>query len=210
MRELARRLDVSHNLIPQRFGSKERLWYLAVDHGFGTLAADLTALADDPPDDELELLRALVVGFVERNAARPALLRILNQEASSPTERLDYIFTRYIQPVRAMGDAVLRELHRQGRVRTDSAMLLYFLMTHGAGGPLSLPALAERFDEPVDPADAEAVRDYARRVVDLIFDGLATEPPPPGRGGRGDRSAPSKIGQRSSGTAARAHGETPR
>ena len=35
VREIARRLDVSHNLIPQRFGSKEDLWYAAVDHGLG-------------------------------------------------------------------------------------------------------------------------------------------------------------------------------
>ncbi len=43
VREIARRLEVSHNLIPQRFGSKENLWYAAVDHGFGRLEKDLLA-----------------------------------------------------------------------------------------------------------------------------------------------------------------------
>ena len=37
----SRQLGVSHNLIPQRFGSKDRLWYAAVDQGFGTLLSDL-------------------------------------------------------------------------------------------------------------------------------------------------------------------------
>ena len=32
MRELARELGVSHNLIPQRLGSKEQLWYLSLIH----------------------------------------------------------------------------------------------------------------------------------------------------------------------------------
>jgi AcrR family transcriptional regulator len=38
MRDLCRRLGVSHNLLHQRFGSKDRLWYAAVDHGFKALA----------------------------------------------------------------------------------------------------------------------------------------------------------------------------
>ena len=46
VRKLARDLGVSHNLIPQRFGSKERLWYAAVDQGFGALATDLFANLD--------------------------------------------------------------------------------------------------------------------------------------------------------------------
>ena len=41
VREIARGLQVSHNLIPQRFGSKKRLWYAAVDHGFGRVSEEL-------------------------------------------------------------------------------------------------------------------------------------------------------------------------
>ena len=41
VREIAHRLAVSHNLIPQRFGSKEAMWYAAVDHGLGRLKKDL-------------------------------------------------------------------------------------------------------------------------------------------------------------------------
>lgn len=32
---------VSHNAIPQRFGSKKKLWDAAVDHGFGRVSEDL-------------------------------------------------------------------------------------------------------------------------------------------------------------------------
>ena len=31
VREVCRRLGVSHNLIHERYGSKERLWYAAID-----------------------------------------------------------------------------------------------------------------------------------------------------------------------------------
>src|SRR5262245_60334837 len=73
VRELARTLGVSHNLIPQRIGTKADLWRAAVDRGFGQLIAALaTALQDDPGDD-LGRLRAVVVRFIEANATRPAL-----------------------------------------------------------------------------------------------------------------------------------------
>lgn len=172
VREVARRLGVSHNLIPQRFGSKERLWYAAVDHGFGRLADVLAGALDDAPDDELGRLRAMIVRFVEANAARPALLRIVNQEAVSPSPRLDHLVRNYIDPVRELGDGLLAELDRRGEVRTRSAGLVYFFMTNGAGGPTVFPGLAERLGVAVDPTDADAVHRHAVAAVDVLFDGL--------------------------------------
>lgn len=165
VREVARAAGVSHNTIPKRYGSKEQLWFRAVDHGFAAISAELLAVSDDMPTDDVERLRTIVTRFVEANARRPAMLRIINQEAVSPGPRLDYLFDTYIEPVGRAGAAILRALHSEGRVRTDSATLLYFFMTHGAGGPLALPALAERFGETVDPAEAVA----------LLFEGLARE-----------------------------------
>jgi AcrR family transcriptional regulator len=43
---LNRRLGVSHNLIHQRFGSKEGLWYAAVDFAFGQVAEEIDIDAD--------------------------------------------------------------------------------------------------------------------------------------------------------------------
>lgn len=175
VRELARELDVSHNLIPQRFGTKEQLWYRAMDRGFGHLATDM-AVGTDGFDDPVEALRAQVARFVAVNATRPSLLRIINQEAASPGPRLDHLFTTYIDPVRALGEQILGELFDAGLVRTRSVALVYFLMTHGAGGPLSLGALAERFGQAVDPNDPEAVRSYTDEAVEVLFEGLLTRP----------------------------------
>lgn len=173
VRELARELGVSHNLIPQRFGTKERLWYAAVDHGFATLLGELLQVLADPPGDDVERLRAMMVRFVEANAARPSLLRIINQEASTPGPRLDYLFDSYIEPVRQFGELLLADLHARHRLTTTSVALVYFLMTHGAGGPLAFPALAERFGEGVDSNDPDAVHRHAVEAVDLLFDGLS-------------------------------------
>lgn len=178
IRELSRALGVSHNLIPQRFGSKDHLWQAAIDHGFGRLLDALVELDGGTEDEELEVevgldrLRSLIVAFVEANAARPALLRIINQEAANPGPRLDHLFDSYIDPVRQFGSQVLDGLRADGKVRSDSVSLLYFLMVHGIGGRFALPGLASRFGE--DPAEltAEQRRDQVLEAVDVLFDGL--------------------------------------
>lgn len=173
VRELARSLGVSHNLIPQRIGSKDALWHAAVDRAFAVLAAALAdAVVEHGDSDDIDRLRILVARFIEANALRPALLRIINAEAANPGPRLDHIFATYIDPVRAFGDEVLASLEREGRVSSVSVSLFYFLMTHGAGGPLAMPALAERLGATVDPADPAAVRAHAEAATQFLFDGI--------------------------------------
>jgi AcrR family transcriptional regulator len=176
VRELARSLGVSHNLIPQRIGSKEELWRRAVDHGFARLAVELAEVINGlTPADDLDTLRALVVRFVEANGAHPELLRIIQQEATTPGPRFDHLFDQYIDPVRVFGADLMGRLRQAGRLRTDSVALMYFFMANGAGGPLALPAMAAKFGLRVDPTDPDAVRRHAEAAVDLLFDGLVAE-----------------------------------
>lgn len=172
VRDLCRRLGVSHNLIHQRFGSKERLWFAAVDHGFGLLLAALAEAAMAAPDDDLARLRAVLVRFVEVTATSPALLRILNQEAVSASERLDHLFDRYVGPASELTASVLRRLEADGRVRRVDPGPFHFLMANGVAGPLVYPALAARFGRTVDLTRPADVRHYAESVVDLLLDGL--------------------------------------
>jgi TetR/AcrR family transcriptional regulator len=172
VREIARRLEVSHNLIPQRFGSKENLWYAAVDHGFGRLIRDLTRDAHTLGSDELLVLRGLITSFIEINALHPSLLHIINQEASQPGPRLDYLFETYIKPVRDFGEVWLTRLAEEGRIRPVSVSLLYFLMTHGAGGVFALPALTKRLGKGVKHESSISIQEQAQSAVNLFFDGL--------------------------------------
>jgi AcrR family transcriptional regulator len=172
VREIARRLNVSHNLIPQRIGSKENLWYAAIDHGFGRLERDLLRTAQALGSDEVLVLRGLIMSFIEINALHPSLLQIINQEASRPGPRLDYLFKNYIKPVRDFGAAWLQRLTREGRIAPISVTLLYFLMTHGAGGLFALPALTKRLRRGVATPANESIRVQAENAVNIIFEGL--------------------------------------
>jgi TetR/AcrR family transcriptional regulator len=172
VREISRRLGVSHNLIPQRFGSKEKLWYAAIDHGFGRLQADLINEAQALGEDEVLVLRGLIVCFIEINALHPSLLQIINQEASRPGPRLDYLFKTYIQPVRDFGDAWLTRLAKEGRIAPISVTLLYFMMAHGAGGVFALPALTSRLTSGVKGHNPRTVSAQVENAVDVLFNGL--------------------------------------
>jgi TetR/AcrR family transcriptional regulator len=172
VREIARRLGVSHNLIPQRYGSKENLWYAAVDYGFGRLRNDLKREAKALGTDELLVLRGLMLSFIEINALHPSLLQIINQEASQPGPRLDYLFDTYIKPVRDFGERWLNYLVDAGRLEPISVSLRYFLMTHGAGGLFALPALTTRLGKGVKTKRKIPVRKRAEQAISVIFDGL--------------------------------------
>lgn len=175
VREIARSLEISHNLIPQRFGSKKRLWYAAVDHGFGRLQADLMRKADSLGDDKLLVLRGIVAFFIETNARHPSMLQILNQEASRPGPRLDYLFDTYIEPVRDFGERWLGSLAEEGLIEPVSVTLLYFLMTHGAGGVFAMPALASRLAGSSRKKGKIAdIRSQAENAANVLFDGLLT------------------------------------
>jgi TetR/AcrR family transcriptional regulator len=174
VRELCRRLGVSHNLVHERYGSKEQLWYAAIDHGFRRLANDLANAAMVVPldGDEIVRLRAILVRYVEVTAERPALIRIINQEAARPGGRLDHVYEQYIRPAHEVADAVLRSLERQGRARRVSPAALHFLVGHGAGGVVSLPALAAKF-----PGDHGSLTDQAREAVDIVLAGIVADAP---------------------------------
>jgi TetR/AcrR family transcriptional regulator len=169
VREVCRRLGVSHNLVHERYGSKERLWYAAVDHGFRALAGELAAAAQATEGDELDRLRAILVRYVEVTLERSALIRIINAEAARPGERLDHIYDTYIRPAHEVADVVLHGLATDGRARPVAPAVLHFLIGHGAGGIVSLPALAGRF-----PGEPGTLTEQARAAVDVVLRGIVT------------------------------------
>lgn len=176
VRDLCRRLGVSHNLIHQRFGTKEALWYAAVDHGFETLTYRMMqAVVEVGDGDDLDRLRAVLIRFVEVTADSPALVRVINQEGVCPGPRLDYLYRRHIGRAMKLVQDMLDRLAAQGRVRPIPLTVFYFLMANGATGPLILPALAARFPDTPSSRRKADLRRYAELVVDCVFNGIVLD-----------------------------------
>src|SRR3979409_2332684 len=64
VRTLNRELGVSHNLIHQRFGSKQGLWYAAVDRAFSQQVTQLATAFDPTLADPLDQLNHAIRRFV--------------------------------------------------------------------------------------------------------------------------------------------------
>ncbi len=174
MRALCRRLEVSHNMLHERFGSKEALWYAAVDHGFRGLVAELGDAVMTAGDDPLEQLRAAMLRFVSVTRVTPALIEVLHQEAARGGPRYEHLFTHYVAPINEVGLRSLRQLQTEGRVRPGPVATTFFhLTTYGLGAMSSHPeSFAALGDVGADPEHAAALG------VDMILQGLR----PPSQG----------------------------
>ena len=91
----------------------------------------------------------------------------MNQEAALGGPRLDYIFANYVSPAHYVADVVLRTLEDSGRARRISPAALHFLIGHGAGGVVSMPALAAKFG-----GDRRSLIAQAREAVDIVLAGI--------------------------------------
>jgi TetR/AcrR family transcriptional regulator len=171
VRTLNRELGVSHNLIHQRFGSKQGLWYAAVDRAFGQQVTELATAFDPTLADPLDQLNHAIRRFVHYNAERPELLGLMNIEGRVDGERLDYIYDNYIAPALAPLGRLLEHLQKEGRIREISLRALFFLIAHGAAAPFTLAPLSRHFDG-ADPLDPTAVSEQAALSADLITSGL--------------------------------------
>ncbi|WP_328392098.1 TetR/AcrR family transcriptional regulator [Nocardia sp. NBC_00416] len=166
-----RELGVSHNLIHQRFGSKEALWYAVVDWIFGNV---VTLLKIRPPRRDLpplEEFRAGIIRFLELQAEHPDVVRLISMEAAIEGPRLTYLYDRHIEPMSVLIAEPLIPLIQQRILNRDDLRSLHFLIAHGATAPFALLPLATRMS-PADPRSERAVRRHARLVADTIVAGI--------------------------------------
>ena len=177
LRSLNSRLGLSHGTISQRFGTKKRLYFAAVDRGFASLLTDFgeqrkVALdAIDSPDD-LADVRATIRAFLGASQLRPELGRLMNQEGLHPTDRLQYIEEHVLEPVILNLSGLIERLHESGRVRLVTTRMLFFLVAHGADAPFTPTAISGTFDGVDGPLDPHR---HADDVTDLLMRGMTIE-----------------------------------
>jgi TetR/AcrR family transcriptional regulator len=126
VRELARRIGVSHNFVNDRYGSKEAFWKAAVDSAQSVVVAELQHILERDYDDELDRLRDGIRTFHRMMAARPDLARIMQDESTRDTERLRYVYDRHVLPIVRALEPGLRRHVAGGRVRNFPVDVILF------------------------------------------------------------------------------------
>jgi AcrR family transcriptional regulator len=175
VRELSRRLDVSHALLTARFGSKEGLWFAAMEHALSLAELSWRQLAAAPEVDDLEALRLGIIQQVVFSARHPQVLRIMSHEGAIDSPRIRFVVDRFVNPLRPLIEHRLDRLIANGRIRFVPYATLHYLVVQGGGALFASPVESALLGAPQRP-EAEDIRRHAEALADLIVAGLSARP----------------------------------
>lgn len=173
VRELTRRLGVSHNLVHHHFGSKQDLWRAALDHGVGSTASELTELLSrsvGSPRSQ-QVLHQVLESAIALLTKRPEIARIFADESARPGARLDYLYEKYLGPAVGVLSRFLSESRTYGVRDVDSRIAALFVLS-SASAQFTHDALAEKLG-----VGSGSKTDYAHSLADLVLGGLIASYP---------------------------------
>lgn len=172
VRELARRLGVSHNLLNVRFGRKQDLWKAAVDWRLASASRDVVpAFAGN--GSAQERLVDLVERFCQWAMINADIVSISFQEGQHKSWRLDYIVGHFIRPFQAQFDLLIEETRATRPLTSLSTGALMALLVHGVGSYFALRPL---HDQLAGDCDAGHLATDARALARFITAGLFHQP----------------------------------
>lgn len=138
-RDIADRARVHHPLITYHFKNKGELWRCAANQIFRDFNISLVkAMAEVPEIDPKARAEAFIRTYVRHAFAHPALHKIILQESSYPSDRLDWLVETHLKPLYEMVAGQLIKLQELGVAPPGNPALLYNMIRVSAGGLLAL------------------------------------------------------------------------
>ncbi|MDA1063313.1 MAG: TetR/AcrR family transcriptional regulator [Proteobacteria bacterium] len=138
-RDIADRANVHHPLITYHFKNKGELWRAAANRIFREFNISLVkAMAEVPEMDPKARAEAFIRTYVKHSFGHPALHKIILQESSYPSDRLDWLVTQHLRPLYEMVAGQLVKLQQLGIAPPGNPALLYNMIRVSAGGLLAL------------------------------------------------------------------------
>jgi AcrR family transcriptional regulator len=173
VRELTRRLGVSHNLVHHHFGSKQDLWRAALDHGVGSTAGELAELLSQSVGSprSRQVLHQVLESAIALLTNRPQVARIFADESARPGPRLDYLYDQFLGPLVAILSRFLSESRAYGVRDVDSRVAALFVLS-SASAQFTHAALADKLG-----IGRGSDVGYTHALVDLVLGGLMTSDP---------------------------------
>jgi AcrR family transcriptional regulator len=138
-RDIADRANVHHPLITYHFKNKGELWRTAANRIFREFNISLVkAMAGVPEMDPKARAEAFIRTYVKHSFGHPALHKIILQESSYPSDRLDWLVAQHLKPLYEMVAGHLMKLQQLGIAPPGNPALLYNMIRVSAGGLLAL------------------------------------------------------------------------
>ncbi len=140
-RDIADRAGVHHPLITYHFKNKKQLWRAAADRIFRNFKSSVVqAIADEPEVNPRRRAEAFVRAYVHYAHRHPALHKIVLQESSHPSDRLDWLIENHLRPLFRDMTSYIEKLQAGGIAPAGNPALLLNMMRVSAGGVLALAA----------------------------------------------------------------------
>ena len=174
-RDIADRAGVHHPLITYHFKNKEKLWRAATGKIFREFNISLVkAMAEVPEVDPRARAEAFVRTYVSFSRSEPALHKIILQEASSPSERLDWLIENHLQPLFDVVHKALTELQQLGIAPPGNPALLFNMIRVSAGGLIALRHEIKGTSG-IDLEDDHEVEELANMIIRVFFPGRVAQ-----------------------------------
>lgn len=170
-RDIADRAGVHHPLITYHFKNKSRLWRAAVDRIFREFNISLVkAMAELPEVDPKLQAATFIRTYLHYAHSQPALHKIMMQEASHPSSRLDWLVENHLRPLYEDVVEYLSTLQELGVAPSGNPALLFNMIRVTAGG---LPALALEIKgtSNIDFEADGALDDLAEMIIRVFLPG---------------------------------------
>lgn len=170
-RDIADRAGVHHPLITYHFKNKDQLWRAATDRIFREFHVSLVkSMAEIPEVDPKARAAAFVRTYVKYAFSQPALHKIILQESSYQSERLDWLVDNHLKPLYEMVRSQLVRLQELGVTPPGDPALLYNMIRVSAGGLLAL-GLEVRGTSDVDFSDEQRREELADMIIRVFLPG---------------------------------------
>lgn len=170
-RDIADRAGVHHPLITYHFKNKEQLWRAAANRVFSEFGKSLVQAREEAANQNpRERMASMIRAYVQYAARRPALHKLMLQESSRASARLDWLVNTHLKPVYEAVVEELIPLQERGIAPPGDPALLFNLIRVSSGGILAL-SLEIKDTSGIDFSDQECVDDLADMIVNVFLPG---------------------------------------
>jgi len=168
-RAVADRAGISHPLLIYHFQSKEQLWRSAMDDVIGRYRGELDKRmkAVDPADARAGL-QTFIENFVEFSARTPQLHRIMTQQSTQGSDRIEWLVGDGLRDSFEQICALIRRGQAAGIVRQGDPARLYYAVI-GLGGTLFSVSSEFRLLTGRDVFSAAEVRNTISTILEFLF-----------------------------------------
>lgn len=174
-RNIAERAGVHHPLITYHFRNKEELWRAAADRIFTDFNTALAAAAAAQAGECLKVrMSALIRAYVHYAAGRPAMHKMMVQEASRPSQRLDWLIAKHIRPLFDAAVADFEVLQERGIAPAGNPKLLFNMVRVSAGALLAL-SLEFKGTSGIDMNQPGRLDELADMIISIFLPGEIEE-----------------------------------